>query len=161
MSKVLIISDTHGNYDMLNSVLKNNQDCKYLIHLGDEPDDLDRHAKLLLNMQVFSVYGMYHPKITNENMRKCFQIEDVEFAISHCKEYLQIEKQKCIYCYGHTHRSFYDNKDGVVVLNPGHLKDEMDRGEVAGYVVVNIAEKIEVVFYTFDGNVSYTKVVSW
>jgi len=161
MSKVLIVSDTHGNQRLLRTVLNNNQDCKYLIHLGDEPEDLERYQKLIEDMQVFYVFGMYHQRLTDENIRKCFQIEDVNFVISHCKDYLEIEQKQCIYCFGHTHRAFFENKDGIVLLNPGHLKANVDRNETAGYVVIDIANTITVVFYTYDGRISLTQVVSW
>jgi len=161
MSKVLIVSDTHGNQRLLRTVLSNNQDCKYLIHLGDEPDDLERYQKLIANMQVFYVYGMYHQKLTDENIRKSFKIENIDFVISHCRDYLEIGQQKCIYCYGHTHRAYFENKDGIVLLNPGHLKDNVDRDETAGYAVIEIADTTTVTFYSFDGKTLSTETVSW
>ena len=155
MSKILIISDTHRNHDLLKIVLERNQDCEYLIHLGDEPDDLEFYPELIENMQVFFVYGLYHERFLEQNAVNCFNIGELEFCISHSEKKLrQIANDKsqmtnstkpigdCHYervrflCFGHTHHSYFKQIGGDVWLNPGHLKLPKDRDEIAGYAVV-------------------------
>jgi predicted phosphodiesterase len=140
MSKILIISDTHGNHALLKSVLKKNMDCEYLIHLGDEPDDLDRHSKFTAGMSIFSVYGLYHNGWTPDNSCVRFTIAEVDFVISHSVDGLVRSSQPCIYCYGHTHHRTVEKKGDDIYINPGHLKKEQDRGESAGYMVMHISD---------------------
>jgi len=161
MNKVLVLSDTHGNHELLTSVLTKNRNANYLIHLGDEPDDLDKHAGLLTNMQVYSVYGLYHQKFTPENACKTFSIGDINFVIAHAREYLVPGPPKCFYCYGHTHRGFIEQYRDVVYLNPGHLKNSIDRNEIAGYVVIEISQVVQVFFYDFRHTMVSSKIIQW
>jgi len=161
MHKVLVLSDTHGNHDILDSVLLKNRNANYLIHLGDEPDDLERHKDLLENMQVYSVYGLYHHKFSPENACKTFSIDDINFVIAHAREYLIPGPPKCFYCYGHTHRGFIEQHRDVVYLNPGHLKHNIDRNEIAGYVVIEISQVVQVFFYDFRHAMVSSKIIQW
>ncbi|MCL2065157.1 MAG: metallophosphatase family protein [Candidatus Cloacimonetes bacterium] len=154
MIKILIISDTHHNHKILKNVLSMNTDCDYLIHLGDEPDDMSRHTEYLENKHFYYVYGLYHSRWSHENAVKQFQIDNIDFCISHtdaCFKMLKSEsnpKSKktksqntesnrlLFYCFGHTHHRHFEQNNNIVYLNPGHLKNENDRDEIAGYVVI-------------------------
>jgi putative phosphoesterase len=150
MNKVLIVSDTHQNYKLLADILRKNSDCKYLIHLGDEPDDLDDLFEYTKNMQIYNVYGLYHQKITKDNVCKEFSINDINFVICHAQEYLKPSAKNSIYCYGHTHKRCFSVDGQNIFLNPGHLKKEIDRNEVASYIVLSLDEKI-IRFCDFTG----------
>ena len=161
MKKILIISDTHGNHGLLKPVLAQNQDCGYLIHLGDEPDDLDIHTGLTANMQIFSVFGLYHEKFTPEN--NCFTIDDFHFVISHTVKLLKFEKDNTIYLFGHTHNRLFEFTDNKLIINPGHLKCTKDRGDVAGYAVLEYENNTDLTinFYNYKNKIVETKKVSF
>ena len=153
MPKVLIISDTHENYELLEQVLMDNQDCEFLIHLGDEPTDLDVFDDLIDKMQIFSVFGIYNPLWSKETACKSFTISDTHFVIAHTIHDLHVCQQSCgIYCFGHTHHQYFEIEDEKVLINPGHLKNEIDRGEIAGYAVMEMSEELHVSFFDFQKN---------
>ena len=149
MTKILIISDTHGNHKLLRDVLLANDDCEYLIHLGDEPDDLEFHPDLTESMQIFSVYGLYHDKWSTKNAVRKFSISGVDFCISHAQEYLSMKEDNSISCFGHTHHRYFYQDGSKIFINPGHLKREKDRGETAGYAIIELNEKPMVRFYDY------------
>jgi len=163
MKKILIISDTHENHDLLQPVLSHNQDCEYLIHLGDEPDDLERHADLTAKMQIFSIFGLYHAKFTSENACKIFSIDGLDFSISHTVKMLKFDKFNCIYLFGHTHNRFFEFNDNKLIVNPGHLKSTKDRGDVAGYAIIEYDNPVEVTvkFFNYKNKLTETKKVSF
>ena len=143
MTKVLIMSDTHSNFRLLESVLIQNSDCEYLIHLGDEPDDLENFPEI--EMQIFSVYGLFHPKITKQNAVYSFSINGFDFVIAHAREMFKDKNfghdVVAFYCFGHTHHRYFEQIENIVYLNPGHLKKEKDRGEEAGYIILEIGDR--------------------
>ncbi len=165
MIKVLIISDTHHNNIFLQKVLANNQDCQYLIHLGDEPDDLENFPELISEMLIYSVFGIYHQSWRRENAVMDFKINlnndtSINFHIAHVKEHHTLHSDNDglnIYCFGHTHHRYFEkfNNDKSVFINPGHLKKEIDRGEIAGYAILQYDEnlnKTELIFRDFKSN---------
>lgn len=149
-TKILVISDTHSNHKLLEKVLFKNHDCEYLIHLGDEPDDLEGHPHLTENKQMLFVYGLYHQKWSSENAVSCFSICGQEFCITHARQYFSTYKENCIYCFGHTHHKYYHCDGTTIVINPGHLKKETDRGETAGYVIVELGKEKTIRFFDYD-----------
>ena len=157
MDKILIISDTHENHKLLEKVLIDNQNCKYLIHLGDEPDDLEYHCDLIANMQVFSVQGLFHHKWTCETACIKFKIKDIWFVIAHTPQDLILQEQNSIYCFGHTHNRHFEKNPNGVFLNPGHLKKETDRGEVAGYATLEVSNDLAFRFLDHTGKTVQTE----
>ena len=162
MTKILVISDTHGNQKILQNVLETNSDCEYLIHLGDEPDDLDYHTDLTENMQIFSVYGLYHRKWNENDAAKSINIGGQNFFIAHAQQYLDISEKNTIYCYGHTHRRYFYKDESIVIINPGHLKNKTDRGENAGYIIIELGlkkNKIIINYFDYEHQLIDTKEV--
>ena len=149
LDKILLISDTHGNHKLLEKVLKHNHDCKYLIHLGDEPDDLEHHPELTSDMQIFYVYGIFHHKWTEQNASNKFMIKNTRFKIAHTPADIKVEEHDHIYCFGHTHHRHFERDGKSLYINPGHLKNNNDRGEVAGYVVIELKDDVKIKFFDY------------
>ena len=57
MSNILVISDTHHNYDLMGTIFINEPDIDTLFHLGDEHDDLDFFPEYINQKRIFSVPG--------------------------------------------------------------------------------------------------------
>ena len=57
MTKILVISDTHGDTTLAERVLNKNQDVDMVIHLGDYFRDADRLNNLFPNIRFEYVYG--------------------------------------------------------------------------------------------------------
>lgn len=160
MHKILLISDTHGNYNLIENILIKNINCNTVIHLGDEPDDLEGFPDLLDGKILHSVYGIYHSGWSIKNAVREFTVkyksQELSFCIAHVKEHLPNHSDylKRIYCFGHTHHRFFETKENSVFINPGHLKKNHDRGEDAGYAIilfddVNSMPYIEICFFDY------------
>ncbi|HOE90586.1 MAG TPA: metallophosphoesterase family protein [Candidatus Cloacimonadota bacterium] len=142
MKRILVVSDTHGNYQFLNEVLSFEKKIDILIHLGDEHTDIDNFVELLDKMRVFSVAGIHHRDYLNQSKRKLnFNLESLRFQITHSPKDLDLTSKNIdIFIHGHTHLSLIDEHKTFVILNPGHLKSEIDRGEHPTYMVLEVKD---------------------
>jgi predicted phosphodiesterase len=73
-----------------------------------------------------------------------------------------IQKKDCdLFLHGHTHRPAIEERGGLTVLNPGHLKADIDRGYPATYATIslsNLQAHIKV-FKLIDGSVLLEKTI--
>lgn len=141
MIQVLVISDTHHNFHLMESVLKQETNIDYLIHLGDEHDDLDHFPEYLEKINVISVPGIYHNDYFTYPNRRClkFQIGSVLFQIAHApKDLKPFDAKTHIYMHGHTHEPIISHLNNSLLINPGHLKAPRDRGFDASYALLMI-----------------------
>lgn len=140
MKNILVISDTHHNYEMMGAVFDYEKDIQVIIHLGDEHDDLDFFPEYTANKDIYQVAGIYHRDyLASHNFRILnFQIDPFKFQISHVEQHLSLNHQTDIFLFGHTHHSLIDIKNNQLFLNPGHLKAPKDRGAFASYCILQI-----------------------
>jgi uncharacterized protein len=54
MIKILVVSDSHGNFSILDKILEENKPFDYLIHCGDGVDDL---SNLYIESKIIKVSG--------------------------------------------------------------------------------------------------------
>ena len=158
--RIIAVSDTHGNFRALESVVMRNTDADWIIHLGDGERDID---------QLF----LAHPEIQQKLLRisgNCdsgissfpFFVLDVPghrifathghlYAVKNSLEIIkrQAKANDCdIILFGHTHVRYNKFEDGFYIFNPGsascpHDGTKPSFGHIdispAG-VVMNIAE---------------------
>ena len=147
-----IVSDTHGNVENLRKVaeeLVENLDVDFIIHLGDECEDI----KVLdeFEIEVVLVHGVYcqhyqDPEITN---RVLCQFDGYRFLLTHTDtrhkndlpgdpdpQELAAAGEVDLVLYGHTHVPGIKQENGVIWLNPGHLKDEDKKGYSPSFAVI-------------------------
>lgn len=142
---ILVFSDTHGNVDNVNKLLKHNN-YDYIFFLGDGLSDLGT----LLNVDnVYAVKGNCD-FISSHVLEQIISIEGYKFLAVHGHTYnvksglggLVSYAKECsadIVLYGHTHKSLHTIIDNVVVINPGALS--FTRGGKQTYAVINIVNK--------------------
>lgn len=130
--RAAIVSDTHGNWKpTAEEILKEKVDC--LFFLGDHARD-GKEMEQFLNIPAYIVRG------------NCDRTEDAEAEMIvelggwkillchghyyHVKEQLQslfyrgLELGIDIILYGHTHRAYYEETDGLTIINPGSVSRE-------------------------------------
>lgn len=126
MKKLLILSDTHNNYDMKNLFEQENADL--IIHAGDS--ELNKDNSIFKRID-FYVQGNCDFPIFPETIIK--QIDDrTNLFVTHghlydVKMYLDkliytaLEKKSNIIIFGHTHQLYceYDEENDLLILNPG------------------------------------------
>ncbi|WP_044566257.1 YfcE family phosphodiesterase [Anaerococcus provencensis] len=145
--KVLVTSDTHGNYGLISDYILENGDIDLLIHAGDGVEDVENiHYETDISYYVVKGNNDF---FSNESYDKIIDIENQRIFLSHGHKYgvdytydKLIEKakeNKCnIIIHGHTH--VYVNKyiDHILILNPGTIF--LPRDNNPGFLIMNIVD---------------------
>lgn len=158
-NKIIVLSDTHQNQKFLNSILSNEDGYDYLIHLGDNYEDLDYYLPLAEKVKILRVVGIYHsdyytgklPKVISE------RIGGTEFLLAHVlgDAERELSEKTRVVLFGHTHKPEVYEKNGVIYANPGHLKQAEDRGYEASYLCLRSGDgKLEFVQKNITGKIT-------
>jgi putative phosphoesterase len=171
MSKIGVMSDTHGNIQLMNSVadmMVNKFHCDIIIHLGDDIADLkdiDTHGARLIGVPGIYEGAWFDGKTPHRIIEN---IDGTVFFISHTPTRSKSDKDGDIapedarkkykadaLLYGHTHKRFAGQRDdGLIMINPGHLKDISDRGDPATFAIItSVGEVLLVEHFGLDGNI--------
>lgn len=129
--KILVVSDTHKDFDSLYNLIRINKDIETIIHLGDGEDELSRIKDLFKDKEILSVRGNCDTnstdpivKINTFNNKKIFMthghIYKVKYNIYNAVMAAKQENAD-ILLFGHTHCGFKDYYDGIYIMNPGSL----------------------------------------
>ena len=148
--KILIVSDTHGQEKNLEEVLEKESPIDALIHLGDlegGEDFINTHVSCpaylvsgnndffcslprereitLGNSKVLLTHGhYYYVSLGVEELRRQAASRDYQVVM-----------------FGHTHKPYFETKDGVTILNPGSLSYPRQEGSRPSYMIMEIDEK--------------------
>lgn len=148
--RIVVFSDTHGNYAAMHKIFKRNGDADLFIFLGDGESELLKLKSLYIDKEILHVSGNCDAgSLTPES--KCYNLAngmrifythghkwDVRF--SYDKVMKKAQKEDCQFAlYGHTHKRFYTFKEGVHILNPGSAGCPRD-GERACYAFIDIVD---------------------
>lgn len=139
--KVGVVSDSHGEIENLKRALSIllAEDMEKVIHLGDDYEDAGviPEDKLIRVPGVFSEYY----KDTSIPNRTIKNFEGWKVLITHTKdshrndlkddirpEELIKDKKVDVVLYGHTHIPSIEEEEGILLMNPGHLKSYDKKG---------------------------------
>lgn len=149
-----VVSDTHGNRDLLiNAIHKMLEFGKIdlLVHLGDNYNDTEIIAEK--GVEHIKVPGVYceaykDPSIPNRLLEA---FEGWRFLISHTDsshpldlpgdlkpESILRSHKVDVFLHGHSHRPRLEVVDGILLLNPGHLKQEDEKGIKPSFGLIEI-----------------------
>lgn len=143
--KVLLMSDSHGKTDLVKKIMGIHSDADVMIHCGDLEDanyDLknlkivkgnndvfyDYPDKLILELEghrvliIHSHQFYFHDYALPENLAKHAIKEDCDILF-----------------FGHTHKAYFRECNGVTLVNPGALSYARD-GKGISYAIVYINE---------------------
>lgn len=151
--KIMVVSDTHGNYLEPSRILENTS-ADMLIHLGDDINDA-LTLGLIVDIPVIKVpgncdHGAREPRELLES------ISGRIFFITHGDAYRVkigldrlVEKAKkvnaSVALFGHTHRPLIQKQDGVLLINPGTLMAGSDSKSYAMLTVTPSKVTAEIV----------------
>ena len=148
--KILIISDTHGSHKNFDRVIEKERPLDMLIHLGDVEGDED-YIPAVADCPVHMVSGNndYNLDLPAQDI---FNIGDYKVLVVHGHTfyvYRGVERLKQyalqnnidIVMFGHTHKPYFSQKDGLTVLNPGSLSYPRQDGRKPSYMVMEIDEE--------------------
>ncbi len=131
MKKIVVVSDTHGNYRNFSAALKQHKDADCIIHAGDgasDIQDLEMYEKALFKKLVFvggncDIHGI-HERV------KLVEIDGIRIFVAHGDRF-EVKTDKTVIAkaakeencqvaiFGHSHIRYCDTVDGVFLLNPG------------------------------------------
>jgi putative phosphoesterase len=129
--KILIISDTHGNFGNLFKAFEAAGRCDAVIHLGDGEEDTLFLSGIAEDCRILKVAG--NCDLYSDAPRELWcQFENFKIFICHGDRFgvkAGIERLAAhgkanladIVLYGHTHQARSDQIDGLHLLNPGSL----------------------------------------
>ena len=163
MKKIIVLSDTHKNHVLLRKAFSNEKNLTHIFHLGDFYEDLDGNYDLTDNKEIVKVPGIFHPKYIDNSLpaTQSTHISGWNFLLVHSIEDLKnISKSIDFVLYGHTHQYSSEKRNKLYYLNPGHLKEKIEKNRKASYVVMNIeSSQIEIFFKYLNGSVFHSEKI--
>ena len=155
--KILIVSDTHRRDENLKMVIEQQVPIDMLIHLGDAEGSERfiadwvnpecRMEMVLGNNDFFSLLDKEREVVIGSH--KALLTHGHYYGVSMGPEGLvdEAKSRGCdIAMYGHTHRPFLEEIEGITVLNPGSLSYPRQEGRRPSYMIMTVEE---------DGTVEY------
>lgn len=148
MKKILVLSDSHGNFNKLLKVYEIEKP-DVVIFSGDGIEDLENLLYLYENVEHYEVRGNcdFLSKVKDEEIfiienYKFFlthgHLYDVKYSLENIKNILKKTEVNVI-IYGHTHKEYLENLDyNKFIFNAGALKDNK-----YGIILINDKREIE------------------
>lgn len=148
---MLVISDTHGKISKAYEVAQRIHDLDLLVHLGDYERDAEELSRLL-EIRSVAVRGNRDGAVRHQESSRVWETEYGKIYLTHghldgvrsgntagllerCREY------GCRAAFfGHTHVAYFDEADGVTLLNPGSLSLPRD-GSSGTYAIVQTSKE--------------------
>lgn len=153
MKKILLISDTHMENELFNSITKRHQDCDYFIHCGDS--SVDPKDPILTHW--ITVLGNHDEG--HFDTERFLRIEQFRVFITHghlfnvYEGYEQLENKALklnadLVFHGHTHIATYEVINNITYINPGSVMFNRGHYGFGTYAIVTIDNhQLDVHFY--------------
>ncbi len=145
-----VLSDSHGNVEAIQDVVCHfmKANVNLILHLGD--DYLDKLFFEAANLKILAVPGLYCPEYRDPSIpnRRIENLDGVKVMMTHSPTVSKFDqpgdfdpgdnRHVDIILYGHTHIPSIQEKDGVLWVNPGHLKAHDRRGYPLSYALMHL-----------------------
>lgn len=143
--KIVVLSDTHGNFNGFYNVVNENKDADLFLHLGDGVAEFLKIKSIFKSVPIVMVKG--NCDFYDLPKEKIFDFDGVLMYACHgdffnvkegLQEYVEFAKKfkYRIIAYGHTHKRFIQNEENLCIINPGSLT--LPRSFGPSYAVLNI-----------------------
>ena len=148
--KVLVVSDTHGRDESLEMAVALEQPFDYLIHCGDvEGREFFIEALAECPCTIVAGNNDFFSDLPREEEidiggYKAFITHGHPYYVSLDSEYIREEgaaRKVDIVMFGHTHKPYFEQKDGITVLNPGSLAYPRQEGRKGSYMIMEIDQE--------------------
>lgn len=153
-TRIAVVSDTHGNLEGLRAAVReitSREGIDLFIHLGDNFEDAEVFEEF--GYDYLRVPGVFHETYADRRIpnRLLREFEGWRFLISHTHEShahdlsddpeperLKASGRVDVLLFGHLHVPSIEAQNGVLLVNPGHLKGEDKRGFRPSYAVLDV-----------------------
>lgn len=148
--KILVVSDTHGYTENLDKVLEREKNIEMMIHCGDVEGD-ERYIRERTGGYPCCIVKGNNDYFSDLPKGLVFDIFNYKIMVTHGHNYgvsmstdgLREEARLRgvqIVLFGHTHRPFVEEKNGIVLMNPGSLTYPRQANHKASYILMEIEE---------------------
>lgn len=148
--KIVILSDTHGDFNRLLNVVELNYDADLILHLGDGASEFFKVKQMVKNIPMVMVKGNCDSPGYNLEKEKTFNFNGISLYACHgdffdvkngLEKYIEFAKKFKfnIIAYGHTHKRLIQKTKDLFILNPGSLT--LPRSYSASYLILTIKNK--------------------
>jgi len=149
--KIVVFADSHTDVDTM-KIVTESEHPDMVIHLGDHVRDGAELQELFNNTPMEFVKGNTD-KTDDCPAEKLIEVNDATIFLAHGDEYgvenglddiidMGISYKADIIMFGHTHKSFLHNQDGLWIMNPGRIGRKSSKHINATFGVVIIDEGI-------------------
>jgi putative phosphoesterase len=146
--KILVISDTHGDINKAEEVIKSNNGINLIIHLGDYYRDAQKLASRFPEIPIEYIYGNSDFLIDGIPAEKVLELKGKKIFITHGhrysvnwdydKLYKKAEEMNVdILLFGHTHVPELVTRKNYYIVNPGSISDPRDDSNES-YAIIDI-----------------------
>ncbi len=128
--KAIVFSDSHRDFSSICRAMEREGRVDTIIHAGDVHKDVEDIEALWRNIPCISVLGNNDYAVWGVPSRREFVLEGKQFLLTHghlygvksglYQLYREAGSAKADICiFGHTHKQYLEEKNGVYFLNPG------------------------------------------
>ncbi len=150
--KIGVISDSHGKLEYIDLAMEYLEDVDLIIHAGDNYID-GTYIEENYNIKVIAVAGNCDMIGIEERVES---IGDKNIFLTHGHQYLvNIDSNRLFYAgkeqnahiviFGHTHVPFYEEIEGIKLINPGSVSSPRGNSE-RSFCIITLEEDINVDF---------------
>lgn len=145
--KIGVVSDTHRNKEYLQKAVEwliKRHKIAMLFHLGDDYDDV-----MVLKdsyLEVVQVPGIYDERYKDKSLtaKLVENVQGLSILLVHSLE-RDITRDDLmrynIILHGHTHKAELRLEDGLLYMNPGHLKGLLDKNMPPSFGLLDIQDR--------------------
>lgn len=131
--KIVVLSDTHGAFRLVEEVLEKNPSARLVLFLGDGAQELEEMALLYPEKQFLMVCGncdfsssLPEHRVVEAGGHRIYMTHGHYYGVKSgdlSRLAAAAKAQGCdIALYGHTHEARTDTVDGVLCINPGSVR---------------------------------------
>lgn len=150
--KILVVSDTHGDFNSFNKAIKVNKDIDIIFHLGDGEKDVEKILEIYPNKNIIYVRGncdnnpqtptTYEYTIGNKKIFAAHgHLFNVKSNLLNITNHA-ISKNANILLFGHTHIPLNTVYNNIYIVNPGSLKKPLSTYAIITIDDIDISVKI-------------------
>lgn len=154
--RIVVVSDTHGNYKEVLKAIERNGKFDMFFHLGDYVGDGEKLKEILsIPSIIVKGNGDYW---SNYNEDEIIEIKGKKILMTHGHKYnvrfnytnlyyRGLELEADIVLYGHTHVPLIIQENNLIIMNPGSpsLPRSQDRKKTFGIIEIGDYIKTEII----------------
>lgn len=130
--KILVVSDSHGDFNTFNKLVQSQRKAEVVIFLGDGADEFEDikylyPEKMFIGVKGNNDWGSSLPVFDERVIegKKIFMTHGHTYGVKYGLSELQREAERRgadIALFGHTHQECIKYENGMYIMNPGSLR---------------------------------------